>query len=170
MEQHLGRGLRRLLQNANEPRPDPNRIDRAEQSRFEAGELQRRNAYRSEGGLRMRLGAPVVFGRAAVAPLGLSEGLDYEALLALGERLGEVKRRGASQAQIDAQLPLVSAAAASAQDTTQQSCAVCMEDYAEADQLRELPCGHRFHQRCGDQWLRTNAVCPVCRTEAVQGQ
>jgi hypothetical protein len=29
------------------------------------------------------------------------------------------------------------------------SCAICMEDYKEGDQLRTLPCNHEFHVSCG---------------------
>jgi len=41
-------------------------------------------------------------------------------------------------------------------------CAVCLSDYEEADLLRRLPCGHYFHRRCADQWLRRSKRCPLC--------
>ncbi|RLM58123.1 hypothetical protein C2845_PM18G04940 [Panicum miliaceum] len=29
--------------------------------------------------------------------------------------------------------------------------------------FRAMPCSHTFHQRCIFEWLRRNAVCPLCR-------
>ncbi|XP_030451209.1 RING-H2 finger protein ATL67-like [Syzygium oleosum] len=44
------------------------------------------------------------------------------------------------------------------------SCPICLGEYKESDVLRLLPvCGHFFHVRCVDPWLRLHATCPVCR-------
>jgi len=45
----------------------------------------------------------------------------------------------------------------------QPSCAICMENYAEGDQLRVLPCRHEFHTACADKWLEIRDTCPLCR-------
>jgi len=42
------------------------------------------------------------------------------------------------------------------------SCAVCLEDYEAGAFLWELPCGHRFHRKCADQWLQRSKRCPLC--------
>ncbi|KAF3446482.1 hypothetical protein FNV43_RR11661 [Rhamnella rubrinervis] len=43
-------------------------------------------------------------------------------------------------------------------------CSVCLADYKESDVLRMLPdCGHVFHLKCVDSWLRIHPSCPMCR-------
>lgn len=42
-------------------------------------------------------------------------------------------------------------------------CDMCNEELSGYSS-RNLPCGHRFHARCVEDWLQ-NARCPRCRTE-----
>ena len=35
--------------------------------------------------------------------------------------------------------------------------------------MRLLPCKHRFHPPCVDEWLRNNGTCPNCRFDVVLG-
>lgn len=43
-------------------------------------------------------------------------------------------------------------------------CVVCLENFAEAELLMALPCGHAFHQQCIVVWLAAGRhCCPVCR-------
>ncbi|XP_047312222.1 RING-H2 finger protein ATL70-like [Impatiens glandulifera] len=52
--------------------------------------------------------------------------------------------------------------------TTATCCSICLADYRGNDVLRLLPeCGHLFHQRCVDPWLRLHPTCPVCRNSPV---
>ena len=49
-------------------------------------------------------------------------------------------------------------------NSTASCCSICLADYKDTDVLRLLPdCGHRFHLKCVDSWLRLHATCPVCR-------
>ncbi|KAG6770309.1 hypothetical protein POTOM_025987 [Populus tomentosa] len=49
--------------------------------------------------------------------------------------------------------------------STATCCSICLADYKNTDKLRLLPdCGHLFHLRCVDPWLRLHPTCPVCRT------
>ncbi|XP_073148145.1 RING-H2 finger protein ATL70-like [Henckelia pumila] len=53
-------------------------------------------------------------------------------------------------------------------DTTAACCSICLADYKNTDMLRILPeCGHLFHLKCVDPWLRRHPTCPVCRTSPV---
>jgi hypothetical protein len=42
-------------------------------------------------------------------------------------------------------------------------CVTCLEQPNEGDQWRVLPCQHKFHPECIDDWLKTNFTCPICR-------
>lgn len=43
------------------------------------------------------------------------------------------------------------------------SCAVCLSNYTNGEDLRVLPCGHRFHCDCVDRWLtQQSRTCPLC--------
>nr|GLL24662.1 RING-H2 finger protein ATL70-like [Ipomoea trifida] len=49
--------------------------------------------------------------------------------------------------------------------TAATCCSICLADYKSSDTLRLLPeCGHLFHLKCVDPWLRLHPTCPVCRT------
>ncbi|CAL9053780.1 E3 ubiquitin-protein ligase At1g63170-like [Musa acuminata AAA Group] len=45
-------------------------------------------------------------------------------------------------------------------------CCICLAKYVDNDELRELPCTHFFHKDCVDKWLKINALCPLCKSEA----
>uniref|UniRef100_A0A3P8W9G5 RING-type domain-containing protein n=1 Tax=Cynoglossus semilaevis TaxID=244447 RepID=A0A3P8W9G5_CYNSE len=44
-----------------------------------------------------------------------------------------------------------------------QVCGVCIDEYAQGNKLRRLPCSHRFHIHCIDRWLSNNNTCPTCQ-------
>lgn len=44
-------------------------------------------------------------------------------------------------------------------------CMVCMEVFATGDLLRTLPCVHRYHQHCIDEWLCRSPECPICKRD-----
>ncbi|CDW53672.1 E3 ubiquitin protein ligase RNF13 [Trichuris trichiura] len=54
-------------------------------------------------------------------------------------------------------------------DTT-ETCAICLEDFADGDKLRLLSCGHRYHCQCVDPWLlKRRKICPICKRKALDG-
>ena len=47
-------------------------------------------------------------------------------------------------------------------------CAICLEPFERGQEVRTLPCMHRFHSLCVDRWLFGNHLCPVCRYPVVR--
>jgi Ring finger domain len=46
------------------------------------------------------------------------------------------------------------------------SCSICTEDFALGEELRVLPCNHKFHPLCVDPWLlNVSGTCPLCRID-----
>jgi hypothetical protein len=100
---------------------------------------------------------------------GDSGDLSYDALLRLGERIGDVKeeRWALIAHEKIRQLPTLSwrrsMADGKEENHTLVKCQVCQFPYEGDDELRELPCGHYFHRECVDSWLQTKSTCALCR-------
>lgn len=43
------------------------------------------------------------------------------------------------------------------------ACAVCLNNFANGELLRILPCGHELHRECVDPWLQSHHTCPLCK-------
>lgn len=44
-----------------------------------------------------------------------------------------------------------------------RKCMVCLETFQDNEELRVLPCLHRYHKACVDPWLARDRHCPVCK-------
>jgi hypothetical protein len=44
-------------------------------------------------------------------------------------------------------------------------CGICMDDEDWYSEWTWLECAHQFHTKCVEDWLKTAARCPTCRTE-----
>ncbi|KAI9849229.1 MAG: hypothetical protein M1838_000217, partial [Thelocarpon superellum] len=46
------------------------------------------------------------------------------------------------------------------------SCAICLDNLDDEDDVRGLTCGHAFHASCLDPWLTSRrACCPLCKAD-----
>ncbi|KAL9602776.1 MAG: hypothetical protein Q9219_001619 [cf. Caloplaca sp. 3 TL-2023] len=46
------------------------------------------------------------------------------------------------------------------------ACSVCTDDFAKGQDVRVLPCNHKFHPECIDPWLlNVSGTCPLCRID-----
>jgi hypothetical protein len=48
-------------------------------------------------------------------------------------------------------------------DHAADTCSICLDHYTTATYTRTLPCGHMFHKKCVDKWLKQTFHCPYCR-------
>jgi hypothetical protein len=47
---------------------------------------------------------------------------------------------------------------------TQETCAVCLEDFCESTTaVEEQVCGHLFHPHCIEPWKARQGTCPLCK-------
>lgn len=45
----------------------------------------------------------------------------------------------------------------------QTTCAVCLCEFEEKEELKSLPCVHFYHKECIDRWLMVGHNCPMCK-------
>jgi len=94
---------------------------------------------------------------------------------ALFELLGELEpvSRGLDPAVVDASTTTMTYEVAAADrgggsdagGLAQNQCSVCLEHFKSGEELRMLPCMHRYHKDCIDRWLARSPACPVCKHE-----
>ncbi|CAH8343142.1 unnamed protein product [Eruca vesicaria subsp. sativa] len=49
-------------------------------------------------------------------------------------------------------------------------CCICLCEYEDGAELRELPCNHHFHCTCIDKWLHINSRCPLCKFNILKNE
>ncbi|XP_054628946.1 E3 ubiquitin-protein ligase znrf3 isoform X2 [Dunckerocampus dactyliophorus] len=59
-------------------------------------------------------------------------------------------------------------AADSLSSSSTSDCAICLEKYMDGEELRVIPCAHRFHKKCVDPWLLQHHTCPHCRHNIIE--
>ncbi|KAG2630485.1 E3 ubiquitin-protein ligase EL5-like [Panicum virgatum] len=126
----------------------------------EAGEATRRTAA---------AGREQVEAEAGAATRIAAEGRRGEAPSARERQEVELRGAGAGDGGMErliASLPLFTMASAlAALPKNSPDCAVCLAAFEPDAGLRLLPaCRHAFHDACIGAWLRTNPVCPICRS------
>ena len=48
-------------------------------------------------------------------------------------------------------------------EDSDESCSICLENYKKNDTINILKCGHKYHEKCIDEWISTSDNCPLCR-------
>lgn len=53
------------------------------------------------------------------------------------------------------------------ENRTMDSCAICLGEYTDQDEIAELKCDerHYFHYKCLEDWLKRKLECPLCKKE-----
>ena len=98
-----------------------------------------------------------------------SEEISYEALLDLGAQIGDVKteRWHERNQDIIASLPVTvfspSSNGGDGRVVTDAKCLVCLCEYDKGEEMKSLPCEHRFHTECIEGWLADHDHCPLCK-------
>uniref|UniRef100_A0A7S3Q5R0 RING-type E3 ubiquitin transferase n=1 Tax=Chaetoceros debilis TaxID=122233 RepID=A0A7S3Q5R0_9STRA len=97
------------------------------------------------------------------------EELSYDALLDLGERIGDVKQerwavRAADEiAKLTCKTFCKAMGEGKDENDADVKCLVCQFAYEEGEKVTILPCRHYFHSECVGQWLGAKDFCPYCR-------
>jgi hypothetical protein len=92
-----------------------------------------------------------------------SDNPSYEDLMMLSHFLGPVRPVTATAQQIET-IPITIYRKDQMTEMINDKCQVCLEDYAESQELRMLQCKHGFHKDCIDRWLTEGRnCCPICR-------
>lgn len=109
-----------------------------------------------------------------VANAAAPDELDYDALLELGARLGDVRRERWRETSQDVIASLRSCVASEMTEAERaryrdETCLVCHCTLDDEETLRLMPfCSHSFHAECIDIWLRDNNTCVTCKALVVE--
>lgn len=53
-----------------------------------------------------------------------------------------------------------------AEEMSDETCCICLDNYSDGDEITELPCKHFFHKACVIPWLtERDCVCPICKRD-----
>ncbi|CAK9159456.1 unnamed protein product [Ilex paraguariensis] len=96
--------------------------------------------------------------------------MSYEELLALGERIGNVSTGLSQEAILACMRRHTFESIKRGPEVDAKSCCICLDDYANGQELGKLDCGHDFHFDCIKQWLMEKNSCPICKKTAMVNQ
>ncbi|XP_071691736.1 E3 ubiquitin-protein ligase MBR2-like [Rutidosis leptorrhynchoides] len=91
------------------------------------------------------------------------DNMSYEELLALEERIGDVKTGLTEEAILKSMKQRKHFSFMAVYNQNIEPCCVCREDYENGDDIGTLDCGHEFHTCCIKQWLTQKNLCPICK-------
>ncbi|CAO2043606.1 unnamed protein product [Urochloa humidicola] len=96
------------------------------------------------------------------------DGMSYEELLALGERIGTVNT-GLSDDLLAKCLnrSIYMPVASGCHEDCDKKCSVCQEEYIAGEEVGKMACKHYYHMSCIQHWLRQKNWCPICKSVAL---
>ncbi|CAN6276839.1 unnamed protein product [Urochloa humidicola] len=96
------------------------------------------------------------------------DGMSYEELLALGERIGTVNT-GLSDDALAKCLngSIYMPGASGSHEDCDKKCSVCQEEYIAGEEVGKMACKHYYHMSCIHHWLRQKNWCPICKSVAL---
>ena len=50
------------------------------------------------------------------------------------------------------------------------TCAVCLTQVEDGENVKRLGCKHVYHPECIDRWLERSRLCPVCKRDVLTGE
>ncbi|XP_066349213.1 probable E3 ubiquitin-protein ligase RHG1A [Miscanthus floridulus] len=97
------------------------------------------------------------------------DGMSYEELLALGERIGTVNT-GLSDCALSTCLnrSLYMPTASGSHEDCERKCSICQEEYLAGEEVGKMACKHYYHLSCVQHWLRHKNWCPICKSVAMK--
>uniref|UniRef100_A0ACD5UV84 Uncharacterized protein n=1 Tax=Avena sativa TaxID=4498 RepID=A0ACD5UV84_AVESA len=97
------------------------------------------------------------------------DGMSYEELLALGDRIGTVNT-GLSEEALHKCLKrsLYMATAPETHQDCDRKCSICQEEYSGGEEVGKMACKHYYHIACIQHWLRQKNWCPICKSVAAK--
>uniref|UniRef100_A0ACD5UEG5 Uncharacterized protein n=1 Tax=Avena sativa TaxID=4498 RepID=A0ACD5UEG5_AVESA len=97
------------------------------------------------------------------------DGMSYEELLALGDRIGTVNT-GLSEEALYRCLKrsLYMATAPETHQDCDRKCSICQEEYSGGEEVGKMACKHYYHVACIQHWLRQKNWCPICKSVAAK--
>jgi hypothetical protein len=84
-------------------------------------------------------------------------------------QLIEAPRPGLTSAELAAHTIPIVFTGALPQQLQDEHCSICIAEFEEGEELRQLKCSHFFHAECIDEWLGRVDICPLCKASAVLG-
>ncbi|KAL5216541.1 hypothetical protein ABZP36_007942 [Zizania latifolia] len=96
------------------------------------------------------------------------DGMSYEELLALGERIGTVST-GLSEDALSKCLnrSMYKPTTSGTHEQSDRKCSICQEEYSDGEEVGKMACKHYYHISCIQNWLMQKNWCPICKSVAL---
>ena len=91
----------------------------------------------------------------------IPEDATYEELLYLEKKIGDVSK-GLSNNELN-RIKVSKYVAGK----KKEQCLICLSEFKDKEEIRNLYCNHFFHRKCIDNWLKINKTCPLCKEIAL---